>query len=622
MASRVACSPEPQLKTLPDRLSGVKNLRSLLRRHEEGEAPEEPRAHEQCLSCGADLEGSRSYERFRVCHSCGFHFHLSAEERLATLLDIGSFHEDDRGVTAIDPLSFQGRQSYRSRVIQAQRRTGLTEAALTGTGTIHGRDIVIGVIDFSFLGGSIGVAAGERLARAFEKATARRVPVVLVCSTSGTRMQEGLLALMQAPRIAAAVRRHDRSGLPYIAVLTDPTTGSSYTGFVNLADIILAEPNALVGYAALRSLQEATSQDLPRDAHTSEAHLRHGLIDAIIPRHQLRDSLAQLLDLLANSFRLTAQKGPRESHIAHSERSAWQQVQISRHAMRPTTAELIARMTTSFVELHGDRSGVDDPAVITGIGSIGGEAVMFAGQVRQHERAGNGGWISAAGFRKATRAMNLAGKFRLPLVTLVDTPGALPSLANEEAGLGHAVAQCMATMLEVPVPTIAVITGEGNSEAAVAMAVADRVLMMDNAVYEVVRPEDAAAILSGGVEGAGEIAERLRLTSHDCLRLGIVDHTVPEPGEGAHTDHSEAALLLRRSILRELARAQRENGKRRVERRYARYRQIGSTRSWVRGRIERRMAHLQDRIGGMVDRMRGRTMRRRFDFGDETDIPV
>lgn len=557
-----------------------------------------------------------------MCHSCGFHFHLSAEERLATLLDIGSFHEDDRGVTAIDPLSFQGRQSYRSRVIQAQRRTGLTEAALTGTGTIHGRDVVIGVIDFSFLGGSIGVAAGERLARAFEKATSRRVPVVLVCSTSGTRMQEGLLALMQAPRIAAAVRRHDRSGLSYIAVLTDPTTGSSYTGFVNLADIILAEPNALVGYAALRSLQEATSQDLPRDAHTSEAHLRHGLIDAVIPRHQLRDSLAQLLDLLANSFRLTAGKGPRESHIAHSERSAWQQVQISRHAMRPTTAELIARMTTSFVELHGDRSGVDDPAVVTGMGSLGGEAVMFIGQVRRHESEGNGGWITAAGFRKATRAMNLARKFHLPLVTLVDTAGALPSLANEEAGLGHAAAQCMATMLEVPVPTIAVITGEGNSEAAVAMAVADRVLMMDNAVYEVVRPEDAAAILSGGVEEAGEFAERLRLTSHDCLRLGIVDHTVPEPGEGAHTDHGEAAMLLRRSILRELARAQREKGKRRVERRYARYRQIGSTRSWVRGRLERRMAHLQDRIGGMMDRLRGRTIRRRLDFGDETDIPV
>lgn len=622
MASRAECSLEPQLKTLPDRLSSVKNLRTLLRRHEEADAPEEERGHEQCLSCGADLEGSRSYERFRVCHACGFHFHLSAEERLATLLDIGSFHEDDRGVTAIDPLSFHGRQSYRSRVIQAQRRTGLTEAVLTGTGTIHGRDVVIGVIDFSFLGGSIGVAAGERLARAFEKATSRRAPIVLICSTSGTRMQEGLLALMQAPRIAAAVRRHGRASLPYIAVLTDPTTGSAYTSFVNLADVILAEPNALVGYAALRSLQEATVADLPGDAHTSEAHLKHGLIDAVVARHQLRDSLAQLLDLLANSYRLTAQKGPHESHVAHSDRSAWQQVQLSRHEMRPTTAEFIARMTTSFVELHGDRSGVDDPAVIVGVGSLGGEAVMFVGQVREHEAGARGGWITAAGFRKATRAMALAGKFKLPLVTLVDTAGALPSLENEEAGLGHAAAQCMATMLEVPVPTVAVITGEGNSEAAVAMAVADRVLMLDNAVYEVVRPEDAAAILSGGADQAGEIAERLRLTSHDCLRLGIIDHTVPEPGDGAHTDHAEAAMLLRRSILRELARTQREKSKRRVERRYARYRQIGSTRSWVRGRLERRLAHLQDRIGAMADRLRGKTLRRRFDFGEDTDIAV
>lgn len=618
-ANRAACLRGRQLKTLPDRLSGVKNLRALLRKHEEEAAPEDEPAHEQCLSCGADLEGSRSYERFRVCHSCGFHFHLSADERLATLLDIGSFHEDDRGVTAIDPLSFQGRQSYRSRVIQAQRRTGLTEAALTGTGTIHGRDVVMGVIDFSFLGGSIGVAAGERLARAFEKATSRRVPIVLICSTSGTRMQEGLLALMQAPRIAAAVERHGRAGLPYVAVLTDPTTGSAYTGFVNLADIILAEPNALVGYAALRSLQEATGDDLPAGSHTSEAHLRRGLIDGVVSRPQLRESLAQILDLVSNNFRLTATKGPMESRATHSHQSAWQQVQISRHRMRPTSVELIARMTTSFVEIHGDRSGVDDPAVVAGFGSLAGEAMLFVGQVREHDAGGNGGWITAAGFRKATRAIRLAGKFNLPLVTLVDTAGARPALQDEEAGLGAAMAECMATMLAVPSPTIAVITGEGNSEAAVAMAVGDRVLMLDNAVYEVVRPEDAAAILSGD---AVEIAERLRLTSHDCLRLGIVDQTVPEPGDGAHTDHGEAAMLLRRSILRTLARIQREKGRRRVERRYARYRQIGSTRSWVRGRMERQLAHLQDRFGGMADRLRGRTLRRRPDFGDERDIPV
>ena len=476
-----------------DTLKGMRNLKTLLGR---GEAPEEeapaPRPHEQCLSCSADPEGSKSYERFRVCHSCGIHFHLTARERLATLLDVGSFHEDDRGVTNIDPLSFRDKQSYRSRVINAQRRTGLTESALTGTGSIYGRELVAAVIDFSFLGGSIGVAAGERLARAFEKATSRRVPVVLICSTAGTRMQEGLLALMQAPRIAAAVRRHDRAGLPYIAVLTDPTTGSAYTGFVNLADVILSEPNALVGYAALRALQEAAGTDLPEGAHTSEAHLKRGLIDAVVPRPQLRDSIAQLLDLLMNDYRLTAQKEPREGHSYHTPRTAWQQVQISRHADRPNATGLIARMSTSFVALRGDRSGEDDALIQAGVGSLAGEAVLFLGQVRPHGKPAH---ISTAGFRKARRAMMLARKFELPVVTLIDTDGADPSLANEEAGLGFAVAQCMASMLELPVPTVAVITGEANSEGAMAMAVADRVLMLDNAVYEVIRPEDAAMIL-------------------------------------------------------------------------------------------------------------------------------
>ncbi len=604
-----------------DTLRSMRSLKSLLGR---AEAPEEvvPEAphHEHCLSCNADLEGSKSYERFRVCHSCGFHFHLSARERLATLLDVGSFHEDDRGITSIDPLSLGDKRAYRTRVINAQRRTGLAESALTGTGSIYGRELVIAVIDFSFLGGSIGVAAGERLARAFEKATSRREPVVLVCSTSGTRMQEGLLALMQAPRIAAAVRRHDREGLPYIAVLTDPTTGSAYTGFVNLADVLLSEPNALVGYAALSALQEASGNDLPEGAHTSEAHLARGLIDAVVARPQLRDSIAQLLDLLMNDYRLTAQDKSHESHSFHTPRTAWQQVQISRHENRPTAADLIMHLSVSFVALRGDRSGQDDSLIQAGIGSLAGEAVLFIGQVRPpgNEPA----HISTAGFRKARRAMMIARKFELPVITLIDTDGADPSLANEEAGLGFAVAQCMSSMMELTVPTIAVITGEANSEGAMAMAVADRVLMLDNAVYEVMRPEDAAMMLYGGEGSAGDAAERLRLTSHDCLALGIIDRTVPEPGEGAHTDHARAALLLRRSILRELASIRRMKPKRRLEKRYARYREIGSTRSWLRGRLERRIAHFNDRVRGAAERLRGRaTLKRKFDYGDE-DIAV
>ncbi len=599
-------------------------MRELLRRDREADSEPVEAAHEHCLSCGADLEGSKSYERYRVCHSCGFHFHLSARERIVTLLDPGSFHEDDRGVSSLDPISFSGRQSYRSRVINAQRRTGLAEAALTGTGTLFGRDVVVAVVDFSFLGGSIGVVAGERLARAFEKGSSRRTAVVLVLSTSGTRMQEGLLALMQSARVAAAAKRHAKRGLPHVAILTDPTTGSAYTGIVNLADFIVAEPNALVGYAALRVLQETEAADLPAHAHTSESHLAHGLVDAVIPRAQLRDSLALLLDLLMNDYRLSAARDTKSRKPAHSARDAWQQVQLSRHEQRPTSRDFIARMTTSFVEIKGDRMGSDDASVIAGLALLGGEAVMMVGENRPHEGGSDAGWIGPAGFRKATRAIELAGKFELPLVTLIDTAGALPSLESEEAGLGHALATCTGAMLDVRVPTVAVITGEGNSEAALALAVADRVLMLDNAVYEVIRPEDAAKILYGEAGREGEAAERLRLTSHDCLRLGIVDVNVPEPGDGAHTDHAEAAMLLRRSLVRELTRLQRMREKRRLERRYDRYRETGSTRSWWRGTIERRLAHLTDRLGGTWDRLRDRsvTSKRRMDIDEGTDIPV
>ena len=600
----------------------MKTIREILRRSETMEEEEPVPAREVCLSCGADLQESRMYERYRVCHSCGFHFHLSARERVASMLDPATFKEADRGVTSLDPVSFRGKQSYRARVINAQRRTGLTESALTGTGAIFGRDVVVAVLDFSFLGGSIGVAAGERLARAFEKATARRNPLISVCSTSGTRMQEGILALMQVPRVMAAALRHGKLGLPHITILTDPTTGSAYSGFVNLADYVMAEPNALVGYAALRVLQEQEGADLPVGSHTSESHLARGLVDAVVPRAQIRDSLALLLDLLMSDFRLSAPHKLTEGRAIHSHLGALQQFELSRHRQRPTASDLIGRMTPTFFAIRGDRNGTDEKSIVAGFASLAGEAVVIVGQERGH--ANGDGWIRAGGFRKATRAMRLAGKFGVPLVTLVDTPGAHPDLESEQTGLGHAIAECLATMLDLPVATVAVITGEGNSEAAVAMAVADRVLMLDNAVYEVIRPEDAARLLYGGPERAGEVAERLRMTSHDCLRMKIVDHTVSEPGEGAHTDHQEAALLLRRAILRELTRVQAMRPKKRLERRYQRYRHIGSTHSWLRGSAERRLAHLYDRIGGAWDRIRGRGLefRRRLEQGDTPEIPV
>lgn len=585
-----------------------------------GDAQDIPGQPERCFSCGATLGESRSYERYRVCHSCDYHFHLSAKERVALLCDPATFHEDDRGVTAIDPLSFVGRRPYREQVIEAQRRTGLAESALTGTGRIFDVDVVMAVLEYSFLGGSIGVAAGERLARAFERGTNRRWPVVSVISTSGARVAEGLLALMQTPRIIAAAARHREAGLPHICILTDPATGAAYAGFATLADFVIAEPNALVGYTAARALQESQDARLPEGAHTAESHLARGLVDAVVPRPNLRDSIGQLLDLLQSDYRVTARRARPPHKMRHTDQPAWQLVQLSRHQERPTAPELMARMVTGFVELRGDRTGDDDQSIVAGVASLGGETVVVIGQNRAH----GDGYIRASGFRKATRAMRLAARFQLPIVTLLDSAGPEPTLANEESGLAQAMAECTATLLGVPVPTVAVITGEGASEAASAMGTADRVLMLDNAIYEVVSPEAAARMVLQEAGRAEEMAERLRLTSHDCLRLGVIDATISEPAEGAHTDPEETAQMIARSVLSRLAELRRKRQRRRLEDRYDRYRQIGTTHSSLRGRLDRRIAHLSDRIHGAIARLRRqpRGIRRWSETGDEPTIPL
>jgi acetyl-CoA carboxylase carboxyl transferase subunit beta len=557
-----------------------------------------------------------------VCHSCEFHFHLSATQRVALLVDPGSFHEDDRGITSIDPLSFIGRRPYRQQVIEAQRRTGLTEAALTGTAQIFAVDVSIAVVDYSFLGGSIGIAAGERLARTFERATSRKQPVVTVASTSGARVAEGLLALMQSPRIIAAVQRHRAAGLPHLCILADPATGSAYASFIGLSDFVFAEPRALVGYSATRQLVESSATKLPEGAHTAESHLERGLIDAIVPRPNLRDSVGQLLDLLQSDYRVTSRRHRPVHKTRHTDRPAWQLVQLSRHEQRPTAPELIARMVSSFVEIRGDRSGHDDPAVTTGIGSLGGETVVLIGQDR---RPGNDlpGFIGASGFRKAARAMRLAARFDLPIVTLLDSAGAEATVESEQSGIANAIADCTATMLGAGVPTIAVITGEGTSESASAMGAADRVLMLDNAIYEVASPEAMARMMMREASSADEIVDRLRITSHDALRLGVVDGTVSEPAEGAHTDPEETAQLISRAVLQQLTSLRRKRTKALLEARYQKYRDMGSTHGGVLGRFDRRFAHLQDRAGGAIARLRRqpRGYRRWGDQGDQPQIP-
>ena len=592
-------------------------LRSVVRR----QSPEEPAIpiRESCLACDASLLASQSYDDLRVCPVCRFHYSLTARERIESLADAGSFRETNRSIVSLDPLSFSSRGSYKQRIFRDQRRTGLTEAVVTGSCAIGGSPVMMIALDFGFMGGTMGCVVGEKVALAFEGAAKRKLPAVAVVTSGGIRLQEGVLSLMQMAKTSMAARRLEEKGLPFISVLANPATGQAYASFANLADIVIAEPGAIVGVSPLRVMRETSEGPLPRGSHMAESHLEHGMLDAVVDRAQLRTTLAVLLEVVGPQYKLTAKERERTTPIEPQRREAWSSVQLARHESRPTSLDYIERVLTNFIELHGDRTFGDDPAIVCGLGHLGGQTVVVVGQERGRGRKSlehRDGRTSPEGFRKAQRAIRIASKFQLPLITLIDTPGPDPSLDAEERGMGHTIATTMSAMAGLDVPSISVVIGEGGSGGALGLGVADRVLMMENAIYSVISPEEAAELIYQDEARADEAAESLRLTAEDCRELGIVDLIVPEPPGGAHTQPDEAARLLRRILLQEMVDLQSLAMRRVLRLRYKKFRNIGEYGSHFRAAITREVNGLQGLVATGVRRI---ARRRRSDPVDEQE---
>jgi len=254
----------------------------------------------KCPSCRELLLGKDWEKNLRVCHKCGYHFRLSARERIDLLLDEGSFVEIAPDLPAADPLQFVSRsQSYRDKVAAEREKTHLNEAVVSGHGLIDGLPLSLAIMDFRFIGGSMGSVAGEKLTQAIEYARDHRVPLLIASASGGARMQEGLISLMQMAKTSAALAQLAEAGVPYISLLTDPTTGGVAASFAFLGDVILAEPGALVGFAGPRVIEQFMHQRLPKDTNTSEFVLAHGMMDAVVHRRALRQTLARLLKLYA-----------------------------------------------------------------------------------------------------------------------------------------------------------------------------------------------------------------------------------------------------------------------------------------------------------------------------------
>lgn len=252
-----------------------------------------------CPDCKKTLYQGEVEKSLSVCPHCGHHFELIARDRIAALVDPDSFEETDATLSSLDPLRFAAGKPYRESLDNARATTGLAEAAVTGRATVEGRQVAIGALDFRFIGASMGSAVGEKVTRLFELARAEGRSVVLIVASGGARMQEGMLSLMQMAKTAAAVERLGSAGLPYVAVLVNPTYGGVTASFAALADVTFAEPGALIGFAGPRLVEETIRRSLPKDFQTAESLVRHGMIDGVVPRGELRSRIARVLDYLA-----------------------------------------------------------------------------------------------------------------------------------------------------------------------------------------------------------------------------------------------------------------------------------------------------------------------------------
>lgn len=506
-----------------------------------GGSAEEPNIPEglwrKCNKCGQPIYVEDVKNNYYECPKCSGYFRVHAYRRIEMLVDEGTFEEWNREMPFSNPLNFPG---YEKKVMAAREKSRLNEAIVTGRGLIDGNPAVIGVCDARFIMSSMGHVVGEKITDAVERATREKLPVIIFAASGGARMQEGLVSLMQMAKTSAALKRHHEAGQLFISVLTDPTTGGVTASFAMLGDIILAEPHALIGFAGPRVIEQTIGQKLPEGFQRSEFLLEHGFVDKIVERKDQKKVIGQILymhrsqgmnvDLPVGKAAAVVDKMPAKSRDGG--KTAWDTVLLSRKSDRPVAMDYINAIFDEFIEFHGDRYFGDDGAIVGGIAMFHGMPVTVIGQQKgkntKDNLKRNFGMPSPDGYRKALRLMKQAEVFGRPVVCFVDTPGAFCGLEAEERGQGEAIARSLFEMSDLKVPILSVVIGEGGSGGALAMAVANEVWMLENAIYSILSPEGFASILYKDSKKAPDAAKVMKVTAQDLKKLGLIERIVPE----------------------------------------------------------------------------------------------
>lgn len=501
------------------------------------------------------------------------------------VLDEATFEPWFEEIGVCDPLGTPG---YPEKLAAAQAKSGSSEAVTIGYGKIGGHETVIGVCDPNFMIGSMGRTMGERITLAFERATERRLPVILFCCSGGARMQEAIISLMQMEKTSAAVKRHSDAGLFYCSVLTDPTMGGVTASFATLADVILAEPQARIGFAGPRVIQQTIGQALPAGFQTAQFQLEHGMVDRVVERQNLKNTLHYLLyahpsrqrpNHLRSQVPLTHHLDHDSEELSHHhEKTPWEKVKMVRSGDRATSMDYIERIFRDFRELHGDRCFGDDHALIGGLALLNGQPVTvlanLRGKAMQERIYRNFGMPKPEGYRKAIRLMKQAEKFGRPVIAFINTSGAFCGIDAEERGQGNAIAESIMTMAGLKVPTLCILVGEGGSGGALAIAAGNEVWMLEHSTYAILSPEGYSAILWKTEGRAEEAAKIMKVTAQDLAELNIIERIIPEFGGATAETVDRIAPIMHSAILDFLKRYDHMSPEDIVQDRYTRFRKF------------------------------------------------
>ncbi|GAA1727211.1 carboxyl transferase domain-containing protein [Isoptericola hypogeus] len=468
----------------------------------------------------------------------------SAREILDLVLDEGSFESWDA------PLDISSHApAYREALEAAAAKAGTDEAVITGRGLVRGRPVVVVVNEFRFLGGSIGVAAAGRIAAAVRRATELGLPLLATTASGGTRMQEGTPAFLRMVEIGRAVMAHRAAGLPYLVYLRHPTTGGVFASWGSLAHLTVAEPGALVGFLGPKVIEALTGSPLPAGVQQSDNLAAKGVIDGVVAPENLSGFLERALAVLVDPP--TPPRLPRRDGDVPQDSSAWDSITRTRQEGRAGVRDLLRYGASGTVRISGTDEGERDESMLVALTRLDGQPCVVVGQDRSRQSATSP--MGPAALRVARRAMVLAEELRLPLVAVIDTPGAELSKEAEEGAIAGEIARCMAHLTRLTVPTLSVILGEGCGGGALALLPAQRVIATQHAWLSPLPPEGASVIVHGDTTRAAEVAEAQNVRAVDLRAEGAVHHVVPERDDDGPRELAVAVAAECARQLRELA---------------------------------------------------------------------